>query len=171
MERVRWVVLLMVLAGLAALVPASALAKTQPPPLAVAEQVYWDFLDNGRIDHSYPRAILVQILNDTRLNEYGDPLQMILLRRAIRLVLSGKAQHVGRSNWYDPRARQGVTSRYSTPSHDSKPSTNSRSAAKIRVEGAPAPFTNTQVALLGVPFALAVGGLLFARTRTRRSKE
>jgi hypothetical protein len=152
-------------------------------PLAQAQDVYRDFIDNGRLDHTYPRSLLRAILADTRLNEYGDPLQMILLRRAIRLQLAGV--HPGDDSRHQeqptgPAAlraaasqNQELTSRSPLlPLVDAtRAGSHANAGEDIRVEGASAPFTNTQVALLGAPFALVVGGLLFARTRTRRSKE
>jgi hypothetical protein len=49
--------------------------------------VYVDFANHGRLTKQYPSALLRAIVNDASLNQYGDPLVMMRLRRAARLQL------------------------------------------------------------------------------------
>jgi len=65
-----------------ALIP-EAVAKAPPGPT----DVYTDFANHGHLTKHYPSALLRAIANDASLNQYGDPLQMLRLRREVRVQL------------------------------------------------------------------------------------
>jgi hypothetical protein len=93
---------------LLAFIPAAA-AKAPPGPI----DVYLDFAGNGHLTKHYPNALLRAIINDASLNQYGDPLLMMRLRRAARLQLAG-APVVSASQ---PSTNQGTAS---TPASTTK---------------------------------------------------
>jgi hypothetical protein len=86
---------------LLAFIPQAA-AKAPPGPI----DVYLDFAGNGHLTKHYPNALLRAIVNDASLNQYGDPLLMMRLRRAARLQLAG-APVVSASQ---PSPSEGTTS-------------------------------------------------------------
>jgi hypothetical protein len=75
---------ILALASLLVGIPQAA-AKTKPGPI----DVYADFAAHGRLTKHYPASVLREIVNDASLNQYGDPLLMLRLRRAASLQLAG----------------------------------------------------------------------------------
>jgi hypothetical protein len=69
------------------LVPATTAVAKPPKPTPI--DVYNDFSANGKLTHVYPKDVLQSILSDASLNQYGDPLVMMRLRRAVRQQLAG----------------------------------------------------------------------------------
>jgi hypothetical protein len=82
---------LLVLVGVACLLLAcsaqtvAAVAPPRPTPI----DVYNDFIADGKLDRVYPKTVLTALVNDASLNQYGDPLVMMQLRRAARQQLAG----------------------------------------------------------------------------------
>jgi len=84
---VRGVLIALTLLGFSASA-ALAAGPLQAPP---AVRIYTDFATHGRLTHEYPPALLQGILDDASLNQYGDPIVMMGLRRAIRRQLDSSA--------------------------------------------------------------------------------
>jgi hypothetical protein len=81
-----------------ALIGLSASAAVAAPPLQAPPtvRIYTDFATHGRLTHEYSRGLLQQILDDASLNQYGDPVVMMRLRRAVRQVLDSSAPNTDR---------------------------------------------------------------------------
>jgi hypothetical protein len=111
-------------AALALLAPSiasgSSSKKKPPPPTPPPVQVYLDFTTHGRLTRKYPRALLQKILDDASLNQYGDPVVMSRLRRAVRQQLAGVA----------PTGARTVTGGDSVSGSTPKPRAGGRPAAK-----------------------------------------
>ena len=52
-------------------------------------EVYIDFSADGRIDGDYPTSVLNEVVTNATLNQYGDPLMMLRLRRAAAQRIAG----------------------------------------------------------------------------------
>src|SRR3954453_4507958 len=78
---------LAVAAAVLMLVPTAVAASPPPTPA----DVYADYAAHGHLTKRYPKSVLEAIVNDPSLNQYGDPVLMLRLRRAAQLQLAGVA--------------------------------------------------------------------------------
>jgi hypothetical protein len=164
---------------LLAFVPQAAAKAPPPGPI----DVYLDFAGHGHLTKHYPNALLRAIVNDASLNQYGDPLLMMRLRRAARLQLAGAP--VVSASQPTPNEGTASTPRQGVPS-TTKVGSDSRSGnkAKPRSQTAPRaasgrrPETNTAaaeplieaktLAIVAAIIVLAVGVLRVASARSRK---
>jgi hypothetical protein len=157
-----------------------AAAKAPPRPI----DVYADFESNGRLTKHYPSAVLRAIVNDASLNQYGDPLVMMRLRRAARLQLAGapvvsaSKPRPGQGTGTTPGKRgRGATKGRGTKDvrpprkvHTAQPSSQAASGQRSKTTTATAgPLVSTKTVLIVAAIVvLAIATLRVASARARK---
>lgn len=162
--------------GVAALaLTPTALAAAPPNPA----DVYADFAAHGRLTHVYPRALLQSIIDDASLNQYGDPLVMLRLRRAARLQLAGvlptpittTVTSTAGTTQAPTTSTSGMTTRPATTTATrttNPPKVHSTPSGPVTETAGGALLSTRALVLIAVAFVLAVGALAVLSSRARR---
>ena len=173
----------LLIVGFACALVAAPSAGAVPSPI----DAYSDFAAHGRLTKHYPNSVLQQIINDASLNQYGDPLLMMRLRRAARLQLAGapvisaastttQSQSGGATTEVTPGSTRPTTTGSvvdTTPTSTAQPANSAGNGTQGGGGGGGAsdsqPLVRTRTVVLGaVLLVLAAAGMRYA-TRARRS--